>query len=130
MFSSLARLVRRLTRPVSRPAALFLLWTHRRTVALWFRSIREEIRYSIDAGRPDPARWQRLLKALWRVSQSDELMQENELRRLIVDGDTAVLADVGEPWPERAAFRDAGVEPISFAEAAGQAPGQFVSGSA
>jgi hypothetical protein len=120
MFRSIARTVRRLTRPVSRPAALFLLWSHRRTIALWFRSIRDEIGHARQQGRFDPARWKRLIAALWRVSQESDLLRENELRRLVVTGDEAVVADVGEPWPERRDFERVGVEPISFAESAGQ----------
>lgn len=120
MFSSIARTVRRLTRPISRPAALFLLWSHRRTLALWFRSVRDEVVYGRQHGGFDAARWQHLLRALWRVSNDSDLVRENELRRLVVTDDDAILADVGEPWPQREDFERAGVEPVSFGETAGQ----------
>jgi hypothetical protein len=114
MFKLAARTFRRLLRPTSRPAAIFLLWTHRRTVALWLRSIKDEVRHGRAVGGHDRDRWKRLLTSLWRVSNSTALMQENELRRLTVlpDGHT-VAADVGEPWPDQQAFYRAGVEPVS-----------------
>lgn len=110
---ALARTFRRLVRPTSRPAALFLLWSHRRTIALWLRSMRDEFRRGMQVGGQDRDRWKRLLSSLWKVSNSTSLMQENELRRLTVlpDGNT-VAADVGEPWPDQHAFRRAGVEPV------------------
>jgi hypothetical protein len=114
MFSLAARTFRRLVRPTSRPVVLFLMWTHRRTIALWVRSARDEFRHGMSVGHHDRDRWKRLLSSLWRVSNSTALMQENELRRLTVlpDGNT-VAADVGDPWPDQQAFRRAGVEPVT-----------------
>lgn len=50
---------------MSRPAALLLAWQHRKTLAMWGRSIRDEAQQARVAGRPDVARWKALLPALW-----------------------------------------------------------------
>jgi hypothetical protein len=122
MISFIARTIRRTCRPISRPAALFLLVSHRRTIALWLRSVQAEFDFGRKAGRQDSERWKRLFTSLWTVSKTSTLVKENELRKLVV-GENEVLADIGEPWPDRSEFRRAGVEPISFAEAAGQTAG-------
>ncbi len=97
---------------MSRPAALFLLWTHRRTVALWLRSFRAEF----ERGRTeahDPQRWKTLISALWRVSRDSTLLQENELHRLVVaDDDEHVLASLGSDSLDSSAFDRSGVEPV------------------
>jgi hypothetical protein len=103
-------IVRRLVRPVSRPAALFLLWSHRRTIALWARSIRSEV----DRGRKeghDPQRWKTLVSALWRVSKETTLLQENELRRVVVaDDDQQVVASPAADPSDDAAVACADME--------------------
>ena len=97
-------ILRRLTRPVSRPAALFLLWTHRRTVALWLRSFRSEFAHG-QSNAHDPQRWKTLVSALWRVSKDSTLLQENELRRLVVaDDDEIVVASLGSDTVDASAF--------------------------
>jgi len=88
-----------------------LLWSHRRTIALWARSIRSEV----DRGRTeghDPQRWKTLVSALWRVSKETTLLQENELRRLVVaDDDQHVVASLGADTLDAPAFARSGVEP-------------------
>lgn len=99
-------ILRRLVRPVSRPAALFLLWTHRRTVALWFRSFRTEFERARVEGHGSQ-RWKTLVSALWRVSKDSTIVQGNEPSRLVVADDdvhvvatpgTDTLEDVGSSW--------------------------------
>lgn len=51
---------------MSRPAALLLAWQHRKTLAMWGRSIRDEARHAQAAGRPDVARWKALVPAMWQ----------------------------------------------------------------
>lgn len=109
--SATTRIVRRLTRPISRPAALFLMWSHRRTIALWVRSGRAEWERGRLAGH-EPQRWKTLATALWRVSKESTLLQENELRRLIVTNDDDVVAAVAGDTLDRPAFERAGVEPV------------------
>jgi hypothetical protein len=97
---------------MSRPAALFLLWTHRRTVALWLRSLGAEFaRGRADAH--DPQRWKTLVSALWRVSRDSTLLLENELRRLVVaDDDEHVVATLGSESLDSSAFVRSDVEPV------------------
>jgi hypothetical protein len=67
------RLFRRFFRPMSRPAALLLAWQHRKTLAMWARSIRDEAkRVRATGGRPDPARLKVLLPALWHQRDAAE----------------------------------------------------------
>lgn len=66
------RLFRRFFRPLSRPAALLLAWQHRKTLAMWARSIRDEAQQARAAGRPDVARWKALLPALWHERTAAE----------------------------------------------------------
>ncbi len=94
------RTLRLLTRPLSRPAALFLAWTHRYTVALWWRSMRDEFGQQIALGRPNVARWRHLLTSLWRVSSDARLANAPELRRLAIDG-VGVTVDADHTWHGR-----------------------------
>ena len=106
------RITKRLTRPVSRPFALFLLWSHRRTIAFWARSFRTEFERGRQHGH-DPQRWRTLVQALCSVSKESSLLQENELRRLIVTADDAVVATVSADSVDTPAFARTGVETIS-----------------
>jgi hypothetical protein len=110
------RITKRLTRPMSRPLALFLLWSHRRTIAFWARSFRTEFERGRLAGH-DPHRWRTLVQALWRVSRESSVLQENELRRLIITADDEVVATVaadslGNDIVDRPAFVRAGTEHV------------------
>lgn len=100
MFRMLVRTVRHLLRPISRPAALFLAWTHRYTVALWWRSIRDEFVAQYRSGTFDPARWKQLVSSLWRVSSDARLANSPELRRIAIEGSN-VTVDAAETWQGR-----------------------------
>jgi len=87
-------------RPISRAAIVVLIWSQRHTVALWFRSIRDEVMHQTSRRRTDPRRWKRLLSALWRISSDPRLANTPELRRIALDGDTVTL-DASETWHGR-----------------------------
>ena len=106
------RITKRLTRPVSRPFALFLLWSHRRTIAFWARSLRTEFEHGRSHGH-DPQRWRTLVRALFSVSKESSLLQENELRRLVVTADDAVVATVSADDVDASAFVRTGTETVS-----------------
>lgn len=74
------RLIRRLFRPLSRPAALLLAWQHRKTLAMWARSVRDEIDHARAAGRPEPARWKALVPAMWQQRDAAERGSVDALR--------------------------------------------------
>jgi hypothetical protein len=90
------RLFRRFFRPLSRPAALLLAWQHRKTLAMWARSIRDEAQQARTAGRPDVARWKALLPALWQQRMAAERGTVQSLKvtedRRVVPGDTPTTA--------------------------------------
>ena len=104
-------ILRRLTRPMSRPAALFLLWSHRRTVALWLRSCRAELAHG-QVESHDVHRWKALISALWRASKDSSLLQENELRRLVVADDEALVVSLRTDPLDASAFTQSGVETV------------------
>lgn len=81
--------LRRLFRPLSRPAALLLAWQHRKTLAMWARSIRAELDHARATGRPDTARWKALLPAMWRNREAAERGTVDALR---VTADGRVVA--------------------------------------
>jgi hypothetical protein len=105
------RISKRLTRPMSRPFALFLLWSHRRTIAFWIRSFRTEFERGRVHGH-DPQRWRTLVRALVSVSRESSLLQENELRRLIVTADDSVVATVSADSVDQPGFMAAGIETV------------------
>jgi hypothetical protein len=100
MFGLLRRTTRPVVRPISRAAIVVLIWSQRHTVALWFRSIRDEVMHQTSRRRTDPRRWKRLLSALWRISSDPRLANTPELRRIALDGDTVTL-DASETWHGR-----------------------------
>ena len=100
MFGLLRRTTRPVVRPISRAAIVVLMWSQRHTLALWFRSIRDEVMHQTSRRRTDPRRWKRLLSALWRISSDPRLANTPELRRIALDGDTVTL-DASETWHGR-----------------------------
>jgi hypothetical protein len=100
MFRLLTRTFRHTFRPLSRPAAIFLAWTHRYTVALWGRSLIDEGRYQASMRAVAPTRWRKLLTALWRVTSDPRLANAPELHRLTVVGDR-VAPEVPDTWHAR-----------------------------
>jgi hypothetical protein len=98
------RLLRRTTRPVLRPisrsAVVLLMWSQRYTLALWFRSVRDEFMHQLSRRRADTRRWKRLVSALWRISSDPRLANTPELRRIALDGETVTL-DASETWHGR-----------------------------
>jgi hypothetical protein len=98
------RLLRRTTRPVLRPisrsAVVLLMWSQRYTLALWFRSVRDEFMHQLSRRRADGRRWKRLVSALWRISSDPRLANTPELRRIALDGETVTL-DASETWHGR-----------------------------
>lgn len=79
---------------------MVLVWSQRHTVALWFRSIRDETMHQFSRRGTDVRRWKRLLSALWRISSDPRLANTPELRRIALDGDTVTL-DASETWHGR-----------------------------
>ena len=98
----LARTTRPITRPISRSALVLLAWSQRYTLALWFRSLRDEVMYQLSRRRFDPRRWKRVMSSLWRISSDPRLANTPELRRITLEGtgDTVTL-DATETWHGR-----------------------------
>jgi hypothetical protein len=86
-----------LLRPFRRSAWLLLAWTQRHSLALWWRSLRGELRH----GRPiDRTRVRRLAVALFHVAADPRLSNAAELKQLSVVDDV-VLAHTDEHWANR-----------------------------
>jgi hypothetical protein len=100
MIRFLRRTTRPVLRPISRTAVVLLLWSQRHTLALWFRSVRDEFMHQASRRGTDVRRWKRLLSALWRISSDPRLANTPELRRIALDGDTVTL-DASETWHGR-----------------------------
>jgi hypothetical protein len=100
MFRFLRRTTRPVLRPISRSAVVLLLWSQRYTLALWFRSVRDEFMHQTSRRATDVRRWKRLMSALWRISSDPRLANTPELRRIALDGDTVTL-DASETWHGR-----------------------------
>jgi hypothetical protein len=100
---------------ISRPAAMLLAWTHRRTIALWLRSIWHEFFRGRAAGHQELARWRKLMTALVRVSTDPRLIETNELRKLMV-ASSDVVAETPGRRVDRRALAKAGITPGPLAE--------------
>ena len=100
MLRILNRTTRPITRPLSRSAVLLLAWSQRFTLALWFRSARDEVMYQVSRRRFDSRRWKRLVSSLWRISSDPRLANTPELRRIALDGESVTL-DAEETWHGR-----------------------------
>jgi hypothetical protein len=100
MFRFFRRTTRPVVRPISRAAIVVLMWSQRYTMALWFRSIRDEAMHQFARRSTDVRRWKRLFAALWRISSDPRLANTPELRRIALDGDTVTL-DASETWHGR-----------------------------
>ena len=100
MFRIFRRTTRPVVRPISRAAIVLLMWSQRYTLALWFRSLRDETMHQVSRRRTDVKRWKRLVSALWRISSDPRLANTPELRRIALDGDTVTL-DASETWHGR-----------------------------
>ena len=72
--------VRKLLTPISRVALVALLWLNRHTVALWYRSIRDEV----STHGADTTRLRRLVRALWTVSRDRRTAHAEALRSIAV----------------------------------------------
>lgn len=86
MFKTIAaffRTLRKLVFPLGRTAIALLLWTNRHTVALWFRSLRDEIQTTgFDADR-----LRQLVHALWTVSKDRRTANAEALKSISVRPD-------------------------------------------
>ena len=86
MFTTIAafsRTLRKLVFPLGRTAIALLIWTNRHTVALWYRSLRDEIQ----AHGVDVERVRRLLHALWTVSNDRRTANVDALKSISVRPD-------------------------------------------
>jgi hypothetical protein len=87
------KLLRRITRPISRTMLLVLAWNHREAVALWVRTFAAELR---ERRRADLSRLRRLGRALTRVSNATSRDDLAGLRRLrLIEPDTIVVEGDG-----------------------------------
>jgi hypothetical protein len=94
--SAFSRAVRKLLTPISRVALVALVWMNRHTIALWCRSIRDEL----TVNGFDAMRLRHLVRALWRVSNDRRTANTEALRSIAVrpDGFEYVAR---EDWPGR-----------------------------
>ena len=83
--------------PLTRTAMLFLAWTNRHTVALWFRSLRNE--WSVSGF--DPTRMRQLLRGLWTIS-SDRRTANAEPLQMITVRDDGFGVEARDGWIGRA----------------------------
>ncbi len=83
------RLIGWLVWPPSRAVAVLLAWSHRQTVAMWWRSLAAEVQR-----RPfDPKRLVALVRTLWKASTDPRLRGLGGIRSLSVDTDPLDGAD-------------------------------------
>jgi hypothetical protein len=103
MLTALSKFVRRFLMPISRSAVILLGWTHRHTLGLWFRSIRDEVRRD---GPIERHRLRTLISALAKVTVDRKLANAPELRRLWIAEDT-VEVETDPHWSKRSAVETA-----------------------
>ena len=86
-----------LLRPLRRSVWLLLAWSHRHSLALWWRSLRAEL----TGGRPiDLGRVRRLAVVLARVTADSRISNAPELKLLTLVDDV-VVAHSDEHWSKR-----------------------------
>jgi hypothetical protein len=86
MFTTIAafsRTVRKLLFPIGRTALVLLVWSNRHTIALWFRSLRDEIQVN----GFDIERIRQLVHALWTVSSDSRTANADALKTISVRPD-------------------------------------------
>lgn len=82
--------------PLTRTVLLLLAWANRHTVALWFRSIRQEVSDGVDVGR-----LRMLLRGLWAIS-SDRRTTNAEPLQMITVRDDGFGIEARDGWIGRA----------------------------
>jgi hypothetical protein len=86
-----------LLHPLRRSAWIFMAWSQRHSLALWWHSLRAELR----PGRPvDVGRIGRLASVLARVTIDPRLSNAPELKQISID-DGVLLAHADEHWSKR-----------------------------
>lgn len=95
---ALLRTLRSVLTPVSRVALVVLMWMNRHTIALWYRSIRDEL---TETGF-DARRLRHLVRALWRVSNDRRTANAEALRSISVRSDGYEFEAL-EDWSGRVA---------------------------
>lgn len=86
-----------LLRPLRRSAWILFAWSQRHSLALWWRSLRTELK----PGRPiDFGRVRRLATVLMKVTADPRVSNASELKQLTLVDDV-VLAHTDENWAKR-----------------------------
>ena len=86
-----------LLRPFRRSAWMLFAWSQRHSLALWWRSLRSELK----PGRPvDLGRVRRLATVLVKVTADPRISNASELKQLTLVDDV-VLAHTDENWAKR-----------------------------
>ncbi|MAT06610.1 MAG: hypothetical protein CL424_16345 [Acidimicrobiaceae bacterium] len=104
MFTTLAaftRTVRKLIFPLGRTAIALLLWTNRHTLALWFRSFRDEIQ----TNGVVPERLRHLATGLWAIANDRRTANAEPLKTLWVRDDGYEFA-AHDDWAARSVVED------------------------
>lgn len=99
MFRSILALVRTgrmAVFPLTRTGLLLIGWANRRTVALWFRSLRHEVMGGIDVGR-----LRTLVRGLWVISRDRRTANAEQLQMITVREDGFGI-EAREGWIGRA----------------------------
>lgn len=92
--TAFGRTFRKMMFPLSRIALVVLVWSNRHTVALWYRSLRDEV----DANGFDPGRLRHLVRGLWTIA-ADRSTSNTEAIRTISLGDDQFVVEAREDWP-------------------------------
>ena len=104
MFKTIAafsRTVRKLVFPLGRTAMALLIWTNRHTLALWFRSLRDEV--AANGFQPD--RLRQLVRALWTVSSDRRTANADALKSISVRADGYGF-EAHQDWSGRSTVED------------------------